>query len=124
MSSLVKWVIVDPDTFRAGNIVIQDDRPLNGVKWMESYAEGKIWTGCDFISPSWTSYQFLNRFTSLERAAIRADALVNTDTADFLMLSQSAQEVIADDPVTLSGMQHLVSRGIITAERMGEILNG
>jgi hypothetical protein len=71
---------------------------------------------------TWTSYEFLLRLTAEERAAIRTMAQVNQGVADFLHLSQAAQEVVSDDPMTLAGMNYMVSIGIFTEQRKNEIL--
>ena len=71
---------------------------------------------------SWTSYQFLLRFTSDERAAFRAAALTDPMVADFQQLAQAAQEVINNDPMTIAGMNYLVSVNLLTEQRKNEIL--
>jgi hypothetical protein len=77
----------------------------------------------DELRKTWTSFEFLNRFTPTERAAIRTGAMSDPVLADFLMMSQAAQEVVSDDPVTGAGMDYLVSVGILTAARKAEILS-
>lgn len=72
----------------------------------------------------WTSYQFLTRFTGLEREAIRTEAKTNSNVADFLMLATAAQVIISDDPITVAGMGYLVSIGLITEQRKNQILDG
>lgn len=74
------------------------------------------------IVQSWTAYQFLLRFTAEERAAFRAAALTDPMVADFQQLAQAAQEVINTDPMTIAGMNYLVSVGLITEQRKNEIL--
>jgi hypothetical protein len=71
----------------------------------------------------WTAYQFLLRFTAEERAAFRAAALTDANVADFQQLAQAAQEVVSDDPMTVSGMNYLVAVGLLTADRRDEILS-
>ncbi len=73
---------------------------------------------------TWSSYEFLNRFTSVERKLIWARSKTDDDIADFLMLSQAAQEVTSNDPATIAGMDLLVSKNILTAARKDAILNG
>jgi hypothetical protein len=70
-----------------------------------------------------TSYEFLNRFTAQERAVIRSAAVQDIIIGDFQMLALAAQGIYTDDPVTLSGMDYLVSQGILTQARRDEILN-
>jgi hypothetical protein len=43
--------------------------------------------------------------------------------ADFLMMSQAAQEIVSDDPVTVAAMGYLVSLGILSPARRAEILS-
>ena len=74
------------------------------------------------LQHTWTAYEFLNRFTSLERGAIRAAALSDNNVADFQMLAMAAQEITSNDPVTVAGMDYLVSLNIITAQRKTQIL--
>lgn len=79
-----------------------------------------------FVPPtpvySWTAYQFLLRFTAEERAAFRAAALTDANVADFQQLAQAAQEVISNDPMTVAGMNYLVSVNLLTEQRKNEIL--
>jgi hypothetical protein len=113
-----------------GKVVdIVANRPNDTVRWVKTKpgdgaAIGRIYNGWTFDAPRWTSYEFLNRFTSQERRQIWALANSNDDVADFLMLSQAAQEVISDDPNTIAGMYLLVSLNILTNARKEEILNG
>lgn len=71
----------------------------------------------------WTAFEFLNRFTPVERAAIRLGSMSDPALADFLMMSQAAQEIVSDDPMTAAGMDYLVSLGILTPARRAEILS-
>lgn len=71
----------------------------------------------------YTSYEFLLRFTSDERALIRSTALTDPQTADFLQLAQAAQEIANDDPMTVQGMNYITNIGIITEQRKNEILS-
>jgi hypothetical protein len=43
--------------------------------------------------------------------------------ADFVDMAQAAQEVISDDPLTVQGMDYLVSIGVLTQQRRDEILS-
>jgi hypothetical protein len=76
----------------------------------------------DELRQIWTSYEFLNRLTTSERADIRTRALTDPNVADFLMLATAAQEVLSDDPVTLMGMSYMVMIGVFTEARKNEIL--
>lgn len=76
------------------------------------------------IPQAWTSYEFLLRFTAGERAAFRVAAETDTQVADFMQLATAAQEIFNDDSVTISGMDYLVSAGLLTRQRADEILGG
>jgi hypothetical protein len=70
----------------------------------------------------WTAYQFLLRFTEAELLAIRAAAVTDPITWRFLTLATAAQEIIANDPQTIAGMDYLVSVNLLTEQRKAEIL--
>lgn len=71
----------------------------------------------------WTAYQFLNRFTDAELMAIRARSQTDAITWKFLTFATAAQEVVSNDPVTVAGMDYLVSVGVLTAARRADILS-
>jgi hypothetical protein len=76
------------------------------------------------IEVAYTSYEFLNRFTAAERAALRAAAETDSTVADFQELAVAANEIINTDPVTVAGMDYLVAQGHLTESRKLEILGG
>lgn len=76
----------------------------------------------DELRKTWTSYEFLTRFTDVERKRIWNRAKNDDDIADFLMMAQSANEVISDDPMTVAGMDLLVAKNVITQARRDQIL--
>ena len=88
----------------------------------------QLWTvrnkTADELQITWTAYQFLNRFTYAERAAYRTAAKTDDLVADFVGLAQAAQEILSDDPMTIQGMDYLVSIGVLTQQRRDEILSG
>jgi len=120
----MNWAVIDSSN-KVTSIVVSDTRPENGVKATDGSgaAVGYYWNGWTFDAPRWTSYQFLNRFTSAERTAIRNAAKSDDTIADFLLLASSAQEIIADDAATVAGMNYLVASSIITEARKLEILS-
>ena len=71
----------------------------------------------------YTAYQFLTRFTAEERAAFRNAALTDPIVADFQELAIAAQDISTTNPVTISGMNYLVSVGLISSQRKDEILS-
>ena len=103
---------------------IREQSDTNAVKLfdgVECYV-GWEYDGLQFVAPKWTSYEFLLRLTAEERADIRQRSMSDPNVADFLMLAQSAQEIISNDPITLMGMNYLVSMGVFTEQRKKEIL--
>jgi len=69
-----------------------------------------------------TKLEYLRRFTSNERIAIRTAALSNAVLNDYMALLELAQEVNLDDPDTVSACQMLEQAGLIGAGRAAEIL--
>jgi len=76
------------------------------------------------IEVMYTPFEFLQRFTPAERASLRAAAQTDEQVADFAQLAGAAQEILNNDPVTLAGMNYLVSVGLLTRARADEILGG
>jgi hypothetical protein len=120
----MRWAIIDENR-RVLSIVEQEERPENGVKAFDpSAAVGRYWNGWTFDAPRWTAYQFLLRFTAAERASFRAAAATDENVADFQELATAAQEIVADDPMTVAGIDYLVSINLLTQARANEILGG
>ena len=71
---------------------------------------------------SWTAFEFLLRFTEAERASFRDEAATDPKVADFMLLCSAASQVEADHPMTVAGMDYLVSIGLLTQARANEIL--
>ena len=71
----MRWGIVD-GSGRVVAIVDSDARPASSYRIPAGVAVqvGWSWTGWEFRSPRWTSYEFLRRFSSGEREAIRVAA--------------------------------------------------
>jgi hypothetical protein len=76
------------------------------------------------IEVAYTSYEFLNRFTAAERASFRLAAETDETVADLEQLLVAAQQIINTDPVTVAGMDYLVTQGLLTEARKLEILGG
>ena len=83
---------------------------------------GAIYELGTFRAARWTSYEFLGRFTPAELDAILVASESDATTRRFLALAQAANEVVSDDPVTVSGMEYLGSLGLLTSARIDEIL--
>ncbi len=120
----MRWAIIDNNSKVIQIKNTKDPSDKNIVKVfddMECYL-GWEYEGAEFWPPKWTAYQFLLRLTPEERADIRERAKTDPNVADFLMLCQSAQEVISNDPVTVMGMNYMVAIGVFTEQRKKEIL--
>jgi hypothetical protein len=76
------------------------------------------------LPDSWTVYEFLKRFTSAERIAIRTLAKTDVNAEDFMHLLDQSGDVIRSNPDVLAGLNYLVSTGKLAAGRPSEILNG
>lgn len=73
-------------------------------------------------APKWTAFQFLLRFTEAERAAFRAAAATDAAVADFMLLCGAASEIESTHPMTVDGMDYLVSAGLLTQARADEVM--
>ena len=69
-----------------------------------------------------TPLAFLERFTQVERIAIRRAARANDALEDWLDMLRAAQEVDLDDPRTQAGVRAMVEARLITPERAAEVL--
>lgn len=69
-----------------------------------------------------TKLEYLRRFTTAERVAIRAAADANPVLDDYLKLMELAQEINLDDPDTVSAAQMLEQSGLIATGRAAEVL--
>ena len=69
-----------------------------------------------------TKLEYLRRFTTDERVAIRAAAVANPVLDDYLKLMELAQEINLDDPDTVAAVLMLEQVGLIAAGRAAEVL--
>lgn len=120
----MRWGIVDGN-MRCTAIVEADARPSDSYRIPDGLPVkvGYTWTGWEWASPRWTSYEFLRRFSAGERESIRTAALSDSAVADLLMFVQSASEVVSDEITTSVGMDYLVHLGILTEARKVELLS-
>ena len=70
-----------------------------------------------------TPYEFLKRFTSEERKAIKAATLTNPDVDDLWTMFTVAQDIDLKNQDTINGVNALESLGILAQGRANEILN-
>lgn len=66
--------------------------------------------------------EYLRRFTSEERIAIRQAAKVTPVLEDYLAMLELAQDINLDDVDTVAAVQMLESAGLIAAGRAAEVL--
>jgi len=69
-----------------------------------------------------TPYEFLKRFTSEERKAIKAATLTNPDVDDLWTMFTVAQDIDLKNQDTINGVNALESLGILAEGRAVEIL--
>lgn len=121
----MRWAILDEANI-VTSVVEQDDRPAGGVKAPDGsgYGVGKVWTGWMFEGQRWSTYDFLQRFTTAELDAALAAAPTDAIVRRFLAYCESAHEVRSDDATTIAGMDYLVSVSLLASARRDEILGG
>lgn len=76
------------------------------------------------VRREWTPVDFLRRFTPAERMAARAARKTDPVLDDFYALLEQAPAVFNDDPDVAMGLGYMAMQGLLTVERMTEILNG
>lgn len=69
-----------------------------------------------------TKLEYLRRFTTEERVAIRSAAASNPVLDDYLKLMELAQEINLDDPDTVAAVAMLEQAGLIASGRAAEVL--
>lgn len=69
-----------------------------------------------------TSLEFRDLFTINEQLAIRESQLTDMEVGLVYDMMLSAQNIDISDPRTVQGMDLLVSKGLLTNQRRGEIL--
>lgn len=74
------------------------------------------------IYKSWTTYEFLKRFTHEERMGIISASSTNLVIADFMNLCLSAPTVNNLSQDLINGMNYLVLNNLLTGQRKDEIL--
>lgn len=118
----MKWAVVNEK-----NVVIEiveaDIRPASAVRIDDLPCRvGLQWTGWDFAPQRFTAFEFLQRFTDAELELVRSRAAIDATCWRFLTLAQAAQEVDTGDPMTIAGMDYLVSIALLTSSRRNEIM--
>lgn len=72
----------------------------------------------------WTPVDFLRRFTPAERIGARAARKTDPILDDFYALLEQSPAIFSDDPDVQMGLGYMTQQGLLTIERMTEILNG
>jgi len=75
-----------------------------------------------FKTPILTPYEFLKRFTSEERKAIKAATLINPDVDDLWTMFIVAKDIDLRNTDTTEGVNALEGAGILAIGRAAEIL--
>ena len=79
----------------------------------------------DFVDKpmrSLSKLDYLRRFTTEERVAVRTVAKTNAVLEDFMVLMDLASEINLDDPDTIAGVHMLEAVGLLAQGRASEIL--
>ena len=117
----MRWARID-----SAGIVIEiveaDARPDGCVRDDGSARVNAHFDGWTFRAQRFTSYQFLGRFTDAELEHVRSYAVHDSAVWRLLSLAQAAQEIDTADPVTVAGMDYLVTVAILTQARRDAIL--
>lgn len=71
---------------------------------------------------TWSTLEFLKKFTQQERKSIKQAAKNDEDLDDFMLLLTSSSIVVETDTDLIAGMGYLVTSGQITQERHDEIM--
>lgn len=92
----------------------------------EELPEG--WTKEPIPPPVWTNLEFYNKFTPQEKVAFEMASVATTEQGAMvavLLTTFLVNPLIwAADPNFVNGMQALVAVGVLTPERLTEILDG
>jgi hypothetical protein len=103
-------------------LVVADSRPDGCVRDDGTARIGAVYDLGTFRTQRFTAYEFLRRFTDAELELVRSWAVHDSTVWRLLSFAQAAQEIDTGDPVTISGMDYLVSVAILTQARRDEIL--
>jgi hypothetical protein len=117
----MRWARIDT----AGivlEIVDADARPDGCVRDDGTARVSAQFDGWTFRPQRFTSYQFLGRFTDAELELVRSYSVHDSAVWRLLSFAQAAQEIDTGDPVTIAGMDYLVTVAILTQARRDAIL--
>lgn len=95
------------------------DPPASNMMWNPATLEFDLPAPAEI--PTWTIADFLDKFTSAERVAIRAAAKTNDTLADRLEMIKLVGQFRADHPKLEPFLTYLVGQGLLTTQRATEI---
>lgn len=112
-------------TYSDANIAIAEATPQPREVWINGPIEIIVRTGADMQQTAdryVTAEQFRDKFTSQELVAIAAAAQTDTQVAYFLLKLNTTSGLFSlDHPDVLTGLPLLVSKGLLTSDRPGQI---
>jgi hypothetical protein len=128
-AGLVENVITADSIERAQEVLPDFDEYLEREEG-STVGAGWAWDGQTFTPPSpvqrerqsMTKYQFLLRMPAGKRIAIRAAAKTDPIIEDAMMMLDLAEEVFADDPMTIQLVGYLQLEGYLTEQEAGAML--
>lgn len=123
LQSQLQAAIADRDSYHAQATSLQSqlDTANATIASLQSQLSAPVMEtrpGPNYLYP----YEFVTRFTSQERAAIRAAISQNDQLADYWGIVLTVRWVIVTDALTIQGVQGLELAGLIQADRVAEIL--
>lgn len=107
-----------------GATIPPDERNGDYQRFLAWLAEGNVAPAEEPPPPARiiTPRQFRERFTASEQAAIMQGAIADVAVLGWRLRAAEASEIDLDHPETISGMDFLVSKGLLTEARKAEIL--
>lgn len=113
----VGTVLADPATLAAKGLA---------YKALTGDPTGQVWDPINRvfnpappIATAITTWQFIQRFTPTEFAAIEAST--DAQARMFLLMLQTSTQIVLSDAVVQGGLQYLVSIGLLTSDRAATI---
>jgi hypothetical protein len=98
-------------------------QPLSEVEFLQKLVDGQLdGLVASYLVTRITPFDFLNRFTQAERAAIRTAAVGNPLIADYIAMVDAAPAVVLTDALTIAGVNALEVAGLIAPGRGAAIL--
>lgn len=128
------WALINADNSWAGGPYDDPPEPGEGQRVIEvalGYPDTIVWDAAHngFVDVAPPSLITVGRFklllTKEERVAIRAAAASSADVEDFLdLLNGFTDGISLSDPILTAALGEMVTAGLLTADRVPEILAG